>query len=126
MSTSILDTIKAELGLEADYEAFDKELVTHINSSLAQLTQLGVGSSSGFVITDKTATWAQFFGEADDPVLAHVKSYIFLNVKLLFDPPQVGFVLTAMKQQVEKFEWLIEIAANPAPEIVPIETEPVE
>ena len=57
MNESILTSIKAQLGIQEEYTAFDQQIVMHINSVLMVLKQLGVGPVAGFVISDKTAIW---------------------------------------------------------------------
>lgn len=100
---SILTSTKKSLGLEEDYTAFDADLVMHINSALGTLNDLGLGPVSGFTIEDKSSTWAQFMGT--DPRLNPAKSYVYMRVKLLFDPPPVGYVLTAFERQIKEAEW---------------------
>lgn len=108
---SILTDTKAALGLAEDHTAFDHELVMFINSVLSRLTQLGVGPSEGFRIADKQATWEDFVGT--DPKLDMIKGYMHMRVKLYFDPPEIGFVLTMMKEQIEKDEYLINLEVEP-------------
>lgn len=107
---SILTSIKKMLGIEESYEHFDADIVIHINSVLATLTQLGVGPESGFSISDKTATWSDFIGSATN--LDAIRSYIYLKVRLLFDPPTVAAVLESMNRQASEYEWRINISAE--------------
>lgn len=115
---SILTSIKKSLGLAEDYTVYDLDLVLHINSVLSDLHQLGVGPDAGFEIVDDSATWIDFLG--DDPRLNNVRSYTYLAVKMLFDPPTVGYVLTAWEKMLEKAEFRVLIASdeikNPLPE----------
>lgn len=114
MADSILTETKAALGLAEDHTAFDKELILFINSVLARLVQLGAGpQETGFRITDKTATWEEFMGPSAK--LEMVKGYMFNRVKLFFDPPEIGFVLTMMKETIEKDEYLINLEVEPFP-----------
>jgi hypothetical protein len=113
MTDSILDTTKASLGLAANHTAFDTELIMHINSVLSDMPQLGVGPDNGIEITDATTTWKTLIGT--DKRLNSVKSLTHLRVKMLFDPPDVGFVLTAMEKMIEKGEWRLNIAAEEGP-----------
>lgn len=101
---SILNSIKKLLGIEADYTAFDTDLVIHINSVFTILYQLGVGSdpSTPFHITDASSKWSDFI---DDGKVELVKSYMYMKVKLMFDPPQNSALLTAMKEAITEFEW---------------------
>lgn len=45
---SILTSVKKLLGLPADYEAFDPDIVMYINTVLMILSQMGVGPKEGF------------------------------------------------------------------------------
>ena len=107
---SILTSIKKMLGIEESYEHFDADIIMHINSVLATLTQLGAGPESGFSISDKTATWSDFIGSATN--LDAIRSYIYLKVRLLFDPPTVAAVLESMNRQASEYEWRINISAE--------------
>ena len=105
MAESILTSTKAALGVPESHEAFDVELILHINSVLSRLTELGIGPVTGFRISDATATWEQFL--PDYTQFNDVKSYMTYAVKMRFDPPEIGFVITAMKEQIEKDEYLL-------------------
>lgn len=107
METSILISTKKILGLAADYTVWDLDIITHINSAFSTLTQLGVGPPAGFMIEDETTEWLDFLG--DDLQLNSVKTYIYLRVKLLFDPPSTSYAITAMNDQVEQLEWRLNV-----------------
>lgn len=102
---SILTSIKKLLGITEEYEHFDAEIITHINTTLAILAQLGVGD--GFAITDKSVTWNDFIG--DDPRGNFVKSFVGLKVRLLFDPPQSSAVKEAMERTLSELEFRINV-----------------
>jgi hypothetical protein len=103
---SILDTTKKILNIDSEYTAFDPEIITHINSTFFELTQLGVGPTAGFFIIDRDATWTEFM---EGEQINAVKSLMGLKVRLMFDPPQNSFTLDAMKNLVEKMEWRLNI-----------------
>lgn len=109
MTTSILDDVKHNLGLLPEDTAFDSDIMMHINSTFATLTQLGVGPAVGFQITSKDNTWAEFF---TDPRLNAAKSYVFLCVKMLFDPPDTGFVFSSMERQKQEMEYRLNVVAD--------------
>lgn len=121
-SNSILISIKKALGLAEDYTVFDPEIIMHINSVLADLFQLGVGPEDGLFIASASDTWDELIGI--DRRLNAVKSYVFLRVKFLFDPPTVGYVLTSLEKLIEKAEWRITVAQDeilhPAPQPQPV------
>ena len=107
MTESILDSTKKILGIEADYPAFDVDIIMHINSALATLTQLGVGPDEGYMIEDSDAEWGDFLD--GDPRLNPVKSYVFLKTRVVFDPPTTSFVLSALQEQIKEHEWRINV-----------------
>lgn len=110
MKDSILLSVKKMLGLTEEYDAFDLDIITHINSVFTILTQIGVGPSNGFMIEDKTAIWTNFI---KDMSLYHlVKSYMVLKVRLLFDPPISSAVLECCKTQANEYEWRLKTMAE--------------
>jgi hypothetical protein len=104
---SILDDTKKLLGLAPDYTAFDTDVIIHINTVLSTLSQLGLGSDGGMSIIDNTVTWTSLFGS--DPKLNNIKSYMFMRVKMMFDPPQTSFALDAYNKQIQELEWRINV-----------------
>lgn len=112
MSESILTSIKKLLGIEVDYKHFDADLIMHINSVLSILAQLGVGPGNGFFITGDTEVWSDFVAN-DSNSFALVKSYIYLKVKLLFDPPLSSAAMDSINRQISEFEWRLFVAADP-------------
>lgn len=109
---SILTSIKKMLGITEEYEHFDADLIMHINSVFMILTQLGVGPSTGFSIKGADGTWDRFLPEGQQ--LELVKSYMFLKVKLIFDPPLGSAVIEVMNRQISEFEWRLNVAVDPA------------
>ena len=103
MEQSILTSTKKILGIAEDYTVFDLDIITHINTALSTLTQLGVGPAIGFMIEDEAAEWGDFIG--NDLQLNSVKSYVFLKVKQLFDPPTTSFLIAAQEKQITELEW---------------------
>jgi len=107
--SSILSDVKHTLGLLPEQTAFDIDIMMHINSAIGTLTQIGVGPVAGFAITGTTEQWSDF---ADDIRLNSVRSYIFLKVKLMFDPPDTGFVTAAMERQIQELEYRINVVVD--------------
>lgn len=107
MEDSILTSTKKALGLEADYTAFDPEIVMHINSVFGTLVQLGIGPVNGFMIEDATPVWSDFLGE--DKNLNPVKTYMYQRVRLIFDPPATSFAIAALEKQIEESAWRINV-----------------
>jgi hypothetical protein len=101
---SILKSTKKILGLPDDYTVFDLDVITHINTAFSTLTQLGVGPLEGFMIEDVKAVWDDFIVMSDDPQYNAVKSYVFLKVRMLFDPPQTSYLINATQDQIRELE----------------------
>lgn len=110
---SILTSIKKMLGIDEAYTHFDADIIMHINSVLMILAQLGVGPEEGFVIEDDTSTWINFIPEANAAQLHAVKTYIYMKVKLMFDPPLSSAVIESMNRQIAEFEWRLNVAVDP-------------
>ena len=110
MNDSILLSIKKMLGLPEEYDAFDLDIITHINSVFSILMQIGVGPVKGFMIEDKTAIWSDYV--QDMSLYQLVKSYMVLKVRLLFDPPMSSAVLECYKTQANEYEWRLKTMAE--------------
>lgn len=104
---SILTSVKKTLNLDESYTFFDPELMLHINSVFSTLTQLGVGPSIGFMIEDKDAVWDDFLD--GDLRYSFIKTYMYLKVRLLFDPATGGALLEAYNKQIDQYEWRINV-----------------
>jgi hypothetical protein len=105
VTDSILDGTKKALNLAPDYTPFDQDIIMHINSVFSTLNQLGVGPELGFMIEDNEALWSDFLG--GDLRLNNIKTYVYLRVRMLFDPPTIGYLVDAMKEQTKELEWRI-------------------
>lgn len=122
METSILTSTKNVLGIAEDYTVFDLDIITHINTAFTTLTQLGVGPVNGFMIDDESAVWDDFID--DDDQYNSVKTYVYLRVRMLFDPPQTSYLISAMERQIEQLEWRLNVHreetgwTDPEPEVV--------
>lgn len=108
---SILTSIKKLLGITEDYIYFDQDIIMHINSVFMILNQLGVGPKEGFVISDSSNTWNEF--SSDELKIESVKTYIYLKVRLMFDPPQSSAVMESINRQISELEWRLNAAVDP-------------
>lgn len=102
---SILTSIKKQLGIAEEYIQFDPDLVIHINSVLGILTQLGVGPPEGYSIVDQNDLWEDFLPTSQQ--LEFVKSYVYLKVRMIFDPPASSVMAEAFKATISELEWRI-------------------
>ena len=110
MEESILTSIKKLLGITADYTNFDTDIILHINSVFMILHQLGVGPIEGFRIEGEDNVWSEFVDEYDN--LDAVKTYVYLKVKMVFDPPLGGAVMESMKQMINELEWRLNVQSE--------------
>lgn len=108
---SILNSIKKLLGISSDYNQFDQDIIIHINSVFTILTQLGIGPSDGFSIVDANDEWEDFMDE-NSSRLELVKSYIYLKVKLLFDPPQSTAAIESTNRMISEFEFRLQVIGD--------------
>lgn len=114
---SILLSIKKLLGIIDAYTQFDADLIIYINSAFAILRQLGVGPKEGFYIESNVETWNDFI-QGDPARLRLVKAYVYMKVRLMFDPPtQSGSLLESMKRQIDEFEWRLNVEVDPEEEV---------
>lgn len=107
MEKSILNSTKKILGIGDNYFAFDLDIITHINATFSILNQLGIGPIEGFSIEDDDATWDDY--PVPPNQLQAIKSYLFLKVRLMFDPPTTSYLIEATNKQIAEFEWRINI-----------------
>ena len=111
MDSSILPSIKKLLGIAKEDTSFDQDIIMHINTVFAILAQLGVGPSNGFSIEDDGAIWSDYLGNAAN--LELVKSYIYMKVRSMFDPPTSSILADAMNKNISELEWRINTAVDP-------------
>lgn len=120
MSTSILDTTKKALDIPVDLAVFDGQITMHINTVFSMLNQLGIGPEFGFEIEDNLATWDLFLGIDPDPRLNLVKTYMYLRVRLIFDPPTTSFAITAMETLKLELEWRLNVQRESVSWVPPV------
>lgn len=107
---SILTSIKKLLGISEEYTHFDDDLIMHINSVLIILTQMGIGPPEGYTISDDENAWDEFI--SNKTYFEPVRTYIYLKVKQVFDPPLSSAVMEAMNNMIKELEWRLYIAAE--------------
>ena len=109
LEESILTSIKKLLGLNSEITVFDTDIAFHINTVFANLAQMGVGPknsegiNTGFKITSASETWGNFTN--DDILIENVKTYVYIKVKMVFDPPTSNALIEAYNAQAKELEW---------------------
>ena len=110
MNNKILDDMRKMIeGVDPEGDHFDTDLKIHINSVFHRLKTLGVGPTPVFQIETGDETWDDFFGDNPMPM---VKSYIEMDVKMMFDPPTSSIAAESFKRQIDKYEWLLRCDAE--------------
>lgn len=110
---SILKSVKKLLGISDEESHFDSDIIMHINSVFSILAQMGVGPEKSFSIQDDTAIWDDFI--EDDTDFNDVRTYMYLKVKLVFDPPLSSTVMASMERQISELEWRLHVCATNKP-----------
>lgn len=103
MDESILTSVKQMLGIVPEYTAFDPQIIMDINSALSILHQLGVGDGY-FIVTGTNEKWDDLI---PDPRFAFVKTWLYMKVRLMFDPPASSYAVESMEKQIAELEWRI-------------------
>lgn len=104
---SILDSTKKVLGFEADYRAFDLDIMIHINTAFNILESLGVGPNGGYMIAGHENTWDEF--TQNDTQLNSVKTYVYVKTRLLFDPPGTSYIINSFNELAKELEWRLQV-----------------
>lgn len=116
MEERILHSTKKILGIGLDDDSFDYDVITHINSALSNLAQLGIAPAGGISVTEENElTWADLeigsMGFLDDSVqvLSMAKTLVYLRVRMLFDPPTTSYLIDAMQRQIDEHQVRLSI-----------------
>ena len=111
MDDSILATVKKMLGIDEAYLPFDTDIILFINSALMTLHQRGVGPDEGLSISDYTTTWSELLKD-NGVMLRATQEYVYMKVKMVFDPPGNSFVMTAMQERCKEIEQRLVMQAE--------------
>lgn len=107
---SILASIKKLLNIDGDDDAFDTDIVILINSEFMTLNQLGIGPEEAFSIADANTAWTDF---SDDKTLIEtVKAYVYMKVRMIFDPPASSVVADAFNSRIHELEFRLNAQAE--------------
>lgn len=111
MLKSILLTVRSALGIEADYDGFDADILIGINTAIFELNQMGVGPDAGFTVLGQDETWDDLFNSVGN--LEAVKQYVILSVRMVFDPPGTSFLINAIDKKLEELGWRLREQVDP-------------
>ena len=99
---NILISIKKLLGINPEYQEFDQDIIMHINTVFMILNQLNIGPTEGFVIVDGLEEWADYTTALNENA---VRTFIYLKVKLMFDPPTSSALIDSINNMLAELEW---------------------
>ena len=103
---SILESIKKLLGIPKEYDAFDVDVIMHINTAFAILNQLGLGPESGYSIEGYDEVWDDYIVSYN---MSMIKTFIYLKVRLAFDPPSSTALIESMQRTLDELTWRLEL-----------------
>lgn len=108
---SVLETVRDAVGLEKDDDSFDTELIIYINGAIGELNQAGVGNE--IMVLDDTTKWKELVvndsGSVSMKLVGIAIMYVYLNVKIHFDPPQVN-TQNVMKDAMDQAIWCLAVS----------------
>lgn len=106
---SILMSVKKLLGMDPEeFDQYDVDITLHINTVIETLNQIGVDMPDGFSVTDKTVLWSDYLNRAKySQIKDSIKSYIYMKVRLVFDPPTNTSLINAINESIKELEWRI-------------------
>lgn len=107
---SILISIKKLLGISKECADFDTDIKIHINSTLMNLDQLGITIPKFFSVQDETQTWSEIIQNQEK--IDSIVTYVYLKVKLVFDPPLSSAVMEANKESIRELEWRLTVQVD--------------
>ena len=105
--SSILNDTKKILGIDSTYDVFDQDIITFINAAFSVVNQLGVGPDAGFYVTDETDEWVDI--GVSDKLEKLLQTYVYLRVRMLFDPPSMSFLVDSMNNQLKEYELRLNV-----------------
>ena len=106
---SILLSIKKLLGMDPiEFTQYDTDLIIHINTIIEFLNQLGVDIPEGFKINDENSLWSDYLNKPEyNDIKDSIKNYIYLRVRLVFDPSTNSSLLNSINDTIKELEWRI-------------------
>lgn len=105
---SILLSIKKMLGMDKDFTQYDLDIILHINTTIQTLNQIGVIIPDGFAVSDETNTWSQYLTDPKcKKIESMIKNYIYMKVRIIFDPPSTQQLTNALMESTKELEWRI-------------------
>lgn len=109
LNSSILDSIKVQVGIPALHREWDQMIQLDINTAFSILHQIGVGPKEPYKIESEYDTWDDFVCQVN---MEMVKSFIAHKVRELYDPPTGTQAGEALKRQLDEEIWRLSVAVE--------------
>lgn len=96
---TILNDVKTTLDFASEEDTgFDSRLIMELDGIIGELSQLALLNPE-FVMS-KDANWESLLHVNDPNLLRLTKQFIYINIRLKFDPP-AGSVLTSLEKSLQ-------------------------
>lgn len=96
---TILNDVKTTLDFASEEDTgFDSRLIMELDGIIGELSQLAL-LNPDFVMS-KDANWESLLHVNDPNLLRLTKQFIYINIRLKFDPP-AGSVLTSLEKSLQ-------------------------
>lgn len=117
LDESILQSITEALGLDKDDTVFNPDIAVYVNGAISEINQAGVGTE--VFVVDKETKWSDLIIDKSERVsqklIGEIMLYVFLKVKILFDPPAVN-TQNVMVQAADQAIWRLAASWDEATE----------
>lgn len=96
---TILKDVKSVLDFASEEDdGFDSRLIMELEGIIGELSQLTL-LNKDFVMNEDS-NWEQLLNTTDNHLLRLVKQYVYLNIRIKFDPP-AGSVLSSLEKSIQ-------------------------
>lgn len=96
---SILNDVKTTLDFASEEDTgFDSRLIMELDGIVGELSQLALLNPE--FVMNKDANWESLLHVNDPNLLRLTKQFIYINIRLKFDPP-AGSVLTSLEKSLQ-------------------------
>src|SRR5699024_1163327 len=116
---SILETVRDFIVGKGNKE-FDNELIPHVNSNIAKLTQAGVGNKN-VIVLNEDVKWIDLKDEKQtkgNEYFYMVPLFVILSTQILFDPPPPSNV-EYHSNSAKELLWRLKIAYEEVENVEP-------
>lgn len=109
LDDGILASAKDEIGLDPECtDAYDNNILKHLNTIFFELYQRGIGPPEGFIVTDESQCWRDFTCKKEITQNA-VRQYVTKKCHLLFDPPTSSSTLESLKEEINEWGFRLDV-----------------